>query len=269
MKVLMVGDLGFADLAACTFWLEAGQPLTTYSMKGHATQAATNMSLYFYASSHSGSGGSYLLDNVSMQVTPADSIEQTLCVDPNAPSPPGGAAGPNLLTNGDLGSGALTPWVADGPVTWQINPTGNVLEFIRTASPNPPSVPPAVMLQATNQSMANDQILTATFMIGNSSPVRKRVLLLVHDLAFGDLVACTWWLNPGQPLSPYAMKLYASAAWTNAAVAIYPSTTGPHQWIRIDDITLQQTPGATTVGSECLEGSLAVGPAPGKPRSLR
>jgi len=210
VKVLIVGDPGFGDLTACVFWLAANQPLTTYAMKGHTTRAATNMALYFYASSVHATGGSYQLDNVSLQYTPAESAERTDCIDPNAPAPPGGAASANLLVNGDFQTGLADPWQFLGPITWQI--TGGVFEFIRTASPNPPAVPPAVMLQSTGQAMTANQIMTVTLRLGNSSPVRKRALLLVNDLNFGDFFACTWWVEPGQALSPFAMKFYASAA---------------------------------------------------------
>ena len=51
MKVLLVSDAGFSDLAACTFWLPPNAPLRTYQMKAYTTQAWTNAAVYFYASS--------------------------------------------------------------------------------------------------------------------------------------------------------------------------------------------------------------------------
>ncbi len=60
--------------------------------------------------------------------------------------------------------------------------------------------------------MAAGEILTAHLDLGNSSGVRKRVTVLLHDLDFGDLSACTFWLAPGQPLSSYAMRTFATQA---------------------------------------------------------
>ena len=45
--------------------------------------------------------------------------------------------------------------------------------------------------------MAANQILTATFQLGNSSGVRKRVTVILHDSDFCDLSACTFWLAAG------------------------------------------------------------------------
>jgi hypothetical protein len=101
--------------------------------------------------------------------------------------------------------------------------------------------------------MAANQILTASFQLGNSSAVRKRVTILLHDLDFSDLSACTFWLPPGQALSTYSMRMFATKAWTNATLSVYAATTGTDQYTRLDNMTLQRTPGATALGAECIE----------------
>jgi hypothetical protein len=113
--------------------------------------------------------------------------------------------------------------------------------------------PAGVLLQATGQTMSANQILTATFELGNSSLVRKRVTVILHDNDFSDLSACTFWLEPGQPLSPYVMQTFATQSWLNATVSVYPATTGVEPWIRLDNVTFQRTPSAATTGTACIE----------------
>ncbi len=111
-------------------------------------------------------------------------------------------------------------------------------------------------------------ILTATFQLGNSSAVRKRVTVIVHDYDFSDLSACTFWLAPGQPLSDYIYRTFATEAWTDATVSVYPATVGAEQWIRLDNATFRRTPGTPTVGTECIEpGGGAIAAMPGRARA--
>ena len=247
ISVLII-DADFSDLSVCTFYLAPSVPLRTYQMRTHSTKAWTNASIYFYAASGGTSGGRYLLDNVSLQYDPTGSVTRTDCVDPTAPTPPGGAAGPTLLANGDFGTGTLTPWGLFGDLTSQI--VGGVFEFIR---PGTPGQPAGVILQNTGAAMSVNQILTASFDLGNSSTVRKRVTVLLHDGDFSDLTACTFWLPPGQALSTYTMRSFATKAWANATISVYAATTGPEQWMRLDNVTLQRTPGTAALGTECLE----------------
>jgi len=126
-----------------------------------------------------------------------------------------------------------------------------VLEFIK-----PTALQTAgVVLQLTGQALPRHQILTATFDLGNSSPVRKRVTVILHDSDFSDLSACTFWLAPNQPLSTYTYRKATTRAWTNATLSVYPATVGAEQWIRLDNATLRTTPGTVIGGTECVEPS--------------
>ena len=85
--------------------------------------------------------------------------------------------------------------------------------------------------------------------------VRQRVMVLLHKEDFSDLHACTFWLPAGQALSTYTMRTYATIAWSNATIAVYPSSVGSapsYQWLRLDDVTLARTPGPV-LGTECVE----------------
>ena len=217
-------------------------------MRTHTTQAWANAALYFYAASAGNDGGGvYQVDNVAMAYDPEEASDRTDCVDPTTPAAPGGADGPNLLGNGDFEAGGLAPWTTFSFINWQI--TNGVFEFVKPVN-TPPS---GVVLQATGQSLPAGQIVTASFELGNTSNVRKRVTAILNDSDFSDLSACTFWLPPGQPLSTYVYRTFTTKPWTNAMLSIYPSTHGVESWIQLDNVTLQQTPSATIVGTECLE----------------
>jgi hypothetical protein len=244
---VLILDADFSDLHVCTFWLEANAPMRTYRMRTHTIEAWTNTALYFYAASAGMNGGYYEIDNVSMAYVPEQADDRTDCVDPTTPAPPGGASGSNLLTNGDFNTGTLNPWFTFGTITTQI--TGGVLEFLKATS----TAPAGVVAQPTGQTMTAGDIITATFQLGNSSAVRKRVTVILHDSNFSDLAACTFWLLPGQSLSDYVVRTWATKAWADAMVSIYPATVGTHQWILADNVTLQRTPAASTFGTDCVE----------------
>jgi hypothetical protein len=90
------------------------------------------------------------------------------------------------------------------------------------------------------------------------------VTVLLHDLDFSDLTACTFWLEPGQPLSQYSMVGYTTEPWTNATVSVYAATAGNDTWMRLDNVSLKKTPSAKTVGTGCFEpGSNQPAAAPG------
>ncbi len=250
---VLIHDADFSDLHVCTLWLAPNAPMRTYTMRTHTTKAWANATISFYAASAGSDGGFYRVDNVSLMYAPAEAADRTDCVDPTAPAPPGGAASANLIANGDFAAG-LTPWGLFGQIVTQI--ASGVFEFYR-----PAGTPAGVVLQGTGQAMVSGQILTASFDLGNSSTVRKRVTVLLHDGDFSDLVACTFWLPPSSPLGTFAMRAYATKAWANATLSVYPATVGPDQWIRLDNVVLQRTPASATVGVECFEPG-ATPPAP-------
>ncbi len=250
---VLILDADFSDLHVCTFWLEPNAPMRTYRMRTHTTEVWANTAIYFYAASAGQNGGYYEIDNVSMAHVPEQADDRTDCVDPTAPTPPGGASGPNLLQNADFNTGTLTPWFTFGTITTQI--TGGVLQFVKATS----TLPAGVVAQATGQPAAAGEILTATFQLGNSSSLRKRVTVILHDQDFSDLAACTFWLVPGLPLSDFVVRSWTTEAWTSAMLSIYPATVGAQQWILADNVTFQRTPSSATVGTDCLEpGAAAV-----------
>ena len=246
---VLVLNADFSDLSVCTFYLLPNAPIRTYRMRTHPTQAWSNAAIYFYAANGGTSGGNYQVDNVSLRVDPAASTTRTDCVDPVAPAAVANLApSASLLTNGNFGTGSVVPWDTPYDITWQIN--GGVFEFIRPGTPN---VPAGVVLQHTFQAVPANQLMTAAFKLGNSSGVRKRVTVLLHDFDFSDLSACTFWLPPGQELRSYTMRSYATEAWSDATLSVYAASTGLDQWMRLDDAAMYKTPATSMVGTECVE----------------
>ena len=263
---VLIGDIDFSDQHVCTFWMDPGQVAQTYRMRTHTTRPVGQLTLSFYAATiNSASNTSvYQLDNVSMMLKPTHSTFKTECEDPLRPTV-GGTTSGNLVVNGDFASG-LAFWTPFGQIAHN-SAVGGVFEFFKLAG-----APAGVNLQSTGQPMAIDQRMIATFQIGNSSGVRQRLTVLLHEAPdFSDLTACTFWIPPGLALQTYAVRGYASKAWTNATVAFYPATVGSaptHQWLRLDNVSLTRI-AAGNVGTECFEpGSPVVSAQPALERSL-
>lgn len=245
---VLIHDSDFSDLFVCSFYLEPGAALTTYRMRTHTTKTWANATISFYAANTGNEGnGFYRLDNVSLQYKPGTQSDiRTDCIDPTAPGA-GGTSSGNLLTNGDFSTG-IPPWGTFGMIQFQL--VAGVFEFFKLAGS-----PSGVVLQGTGQAMTNDQKMTATFQLGNSSGLRHRAVILLHDGDFSDLSACAFWVPPGLPLSSFAMRTYATKAWTNATMSVYPAPVGTvptHQWLRLDNASLARTTSATQ-GTECFE----------------
>ena len=242
----LIHDGDFSDLSVCTFFLDAGAPMRTYGLRTHTTQPWADATLSLYAATDDGTP-SYQVDNVSLSFTPAASDTGTDCNDPTTPVS-GGSPGANLLVNGDWSAG-FSGWTFFGQIIGQVS--GGVFEFYR-----PAGNPAGVALQPTGQAMTDDTTLTASFKLGNTSSIRRRVTVLLHDLDFSDLSACTFWLPPGTPLSSYTMRTFTTKAWTNATVSFYGATVSTEPWVQLDDVEFRRTPGAGPIGTACGEPDL-------------
>ena len=260
---VILGDYDFSDLFVCTFWLEPGAPLRTYEMYTHTNELWDNPTIRFYAATAGSQGGSYRLDNVSLHWVPNGLAARTACVDPFAPAPPGGPSSQTLLINGAF-SGGLGPWVLFGQIAAQL--VSGVLEFRQGVG-----TPAGAVLQPTTQPIASRQLLMATFLLGNSSAIRQRVTVLLHDLDFSDMSACTFWLAPGAPLARYNMHTYTTKAWDNATVSFYPANPGSAPWLQLDDVAFHLTPSLATNGTDCIEpgGAGAAALAADRPYATR
>ena len=246
---VLVHDADFSDLHVCTFWLPPNLPLSTYSIRTHTTKPWVNATLSFYAASANPAGnttGFFQIDNISLAYAPPENVDRTRCIEPTPPAAPGGPSSTNLLTNGDFSNGTnVAPWSLFGQIQGQV--TSGVFEFIKLAG-----TPAGEILQQTGQALPAGEIITATLQLGNSSGVRKRVTVILHDSNFSDLSACTFWLPAGQALSTFTYRTYTTQAWSNATLSIYPATAGSDQWIRLDNAVLVRSPSTAISGTECL-----------------
>ena len=243
---VVIHDKNFGDLSVCTFWLAPQSPKRVYGMRMHTTQAWTNAVISFYAASTGSNGGFYQVDNVSLVHDPAQDADRTECVDPTVTAAVNQAASANYVFNGNFSSGSVSPWVLHGDIAGQV--LGGVFAFYRSGTGTP-----GVILQQTGQQVSAGKHVTVDLALGNSSNVRKRVTVLIHDADFSDLSACTFWIPPGQGLAPFAIRGFATKAWANATVSVYAVTSGNAAWILLDDVMLRQTPARVTVGTECHE----------------
>jgi len=266
VKVLAV-DLDFSDLHGCSFWLEPNTPLRPYRMLTHTTRPWANSVIGFYASTPDSDGGYYQVDNVTFMHAASGPTDRTICEDPTAPAATSASDGPEMLVNGDFSDG-LFHWAGLHRITYQLN--NGVFEFIwppaeevstMPSLPDPGLAP--VLIQRTQQAVSAGEILTAKADFGNTSNVRKRVLMLIHQWDFSDMTACTFWLEPNTPLRTYTIRGFATTNWTDAAFSAYTATQGPETWVQVDNASLKRTPGRSTAGTECLEFDEDVDVAPG------
>ncbi|MDZ4766905.1 MAG: hypothetical protein SGI73_20390 [Chloroflexota bacterium] len=259
-------DSNFSDLRVCTFWVLPDSPLQTRKMQFRTAQAWTNAQVSIYASSPDGNPGFSLLDNVSLHLDNTVPLDATICTDPLAPPASAGAAGSNLLNNGGFtspitnGNSNWGIFPEDGSVVHQI--ASQIFNYYRTLN----SIA-GVVLQNTQQSVATNTLLEATFQLGNSTPTLQRVTVIVHEASFViDLQVCTFWIPSGTPLATYTMKTFASREWSepfgqDAAISFYASTTAASGWILLDSVTLRALPTLDIPGTSCIKEN-AIGVVP-------
>jgi hypothetical protein len=149
----------------------------------------------------------------------------------------------NLIQNGTFdqlnGSNVPLYWTMYASpnlslLQWQVQ--NGVLRFYRNPLPGQRSE--AVVYQNTNAAFNANSGIRAEFELGNSSNVRKRVTVLVHEGNFTDLHVCTFWLPPNTPLRSYGIRTHTNVAWTNASLSVYASTADGVGHILLDNVGL-------------------------------
>ncbi len=179
----------------------------------------------------------------------------------------------NLITNGDFSNGMAGWSYFDQPTgrgEWQVS-GDEVFEWNLPGD----AATLSVVYQATGLAVRGTP-LGAQFDLGNSSRVRKRVMVLMMDADFSDIEKCQFTLEPGTPLRTHRMRIPTRRPWANAALYFYATTagnaaaTGGH--LQLDNVSLQRMPGAATAAAECIEpsdmGQLEeMAPPPGAPGS--
>jgi hypothetical protein len=251
---VLVHDSNFADLFVCSFWVPPSySTMRTYTMQTHTNLAWSNVTVSVYAAT-AYSSGYVRLDNVSMRQRPGQSVNETRCIDPLAPTYYAGNDGANLVENGSFTS-VLTPWSTYGQISYQLS--SNTLGIRRLAGS-----PPGVVMQTKAVSMYDDSPFELQLQLGNSSPsLRQRATVLIHASNFTDIQACTFWIEPNTPLSTYIMRTHTTQSWSDVTVSIYPTTVTTTGYILVDNAVLHHRPGMGLQGTGCFEpGSIAASP---------
>ena len=154
---------------------------------------------------------------------------------------------PNLLNNPSfssaLGNGNGN-WGVFGQIVSQVN--GGVFEFYRNGAS-------AGVLQRTGAAIPSGGVLHASFQLGNSSSVRKRAAILLHDSDFSDLAFCTFWIPPNAPMRTFTIATHTTEAWTNATFSLYASTNDGLPWLRFDNASLQYFPTFNRAETLCID----------------
>jgi hypothetical protein len=170
-------------------------------------------------------------------------------------------AGSNqLIQNGQFSSG-----IGSGTGNWGVYgaPTINaivyrrvsgIFEFYRNSGTTQ-----AVVLQNTQTQLVNGTPLVARLDLGNTSNLRKRIVVLLHDSDFSDSLTCSFWLEPNSPLRTYRMRGQITEAWAAATMSVYASTADSAGYIQLDNVELYQVPGLPTNETLCIEPSVPTG----------
>jgi hypothetical protein len=171
---------------------------------------------------------------------------------PPAPPPP---TNPNLVTNGDFSNG-LTDWqLFSTPTPSDIVSAvaGGILHFYR-AEPSAGAVNQAVVFQSRSVAFGSDEPMLAQFDLGNSSSVRKRISIVLHNGQFNDLSVCTFWLAPHAPLRTYRMQMHTTQSWPGATIGFYAASTGSHGgYYLVDNVSLHAAPTQSAARTDCVD----------------
>lgn len=152
----------------------------------------------------------------------------------------------NLVINGTFSNG-LNNWIPYGNIVYQLSPAPeSAFQFYRTGAS-------AVVYQNTGVALPANQPIWAQVYIGNSSGVRKRVSILLHDANFSDSQFCGFWIPPFTPLRPYTIRTHTGQAWSNATISIYAATGDTNPWLRVDNVRLESWPFANFQETICID----------------
>ena len=266
---VLIHDFDFSDLAVCTFWLAPHAALATYTMRAFTTKVWDNATISFYAATAGDDGGFYQVDNVTLQSTPGQLTDRIDCVDPTVPTSTSGVSTGNLLTNFNFGTGTTEGWTLFGQIVGQMGsfpappPWQFPIWYLRAYRPAATPDPAGVLLQPTSTTVLAGDRVTATIALGNGSSTRKRVTLIVHDLDFTDLVACSFWA----PSSWRRFQLtgVATRPWANLTFSLYAATPGDETGVLLLNASVLKGDDPTVTGTQCRDIGAVSFPSGGEP----
>jgi hypothetical protein len=244
----------WSDLQACTFMINAYQPLAIYEMEVFTQRTWTNATISFYSSRDYGRGWTQL-DDVTLRTDTTLSSQRVRCIDPYRAAGGLGTDSANYISNGTFASGT-TNWSFSGEYMQRVQ--SGVLEmYTKTGGPAANVFQDIGFQYLTG---GDSDIGEVTFNMGNSSSNRKRVSVLLHEGSFVLIYFCTFWVEPNSALAEYRVRVAPDTHLGSnylKNIAFYVSPFDNLGWIRLDDITLRERPGLSVAGTEChYPGSL-------------
>lgn len=239
---VLIHDADFSDLQVCTFWLPPFASMLPYTMRARTTKAWTAAYLSVYAASVDMLG--YIrLDNVVLRQSSLPDSTISQCIDPRSPEPQPGNDSANLIRNSEFNAG-MNFWLTYGDIGWRLN--SGRFEFYRL-----PGLVNAEIFQNTGVSLPGGSPLDVSFELGNSSSVRKRVQVVLHDADWSDVLVCAYWLPPNSPLTTYQMRTFTTKAWSDASISVYSPLADGLGWLQVDNLALYHRPGMAVNGTLC------------------
>lgn len=261
VTVLIYEGSQWWDIIMCSFWLEPWSQPALYRVRGNTThpQGWGLPSIGFYVSTVDRGSPSYLaIDSVSLYRVSGLNPFTTTCTDPLAPNPPGGADGANLIRNGNFSSG-MQYWATYAVPSNGIghnSAAGGMFQFYRVRGSSQ-----AVVMQNTGSPIPDNTPLELTFSLGNSSALRKRVVVVMHDADWSDQIACSFYMFPNKPLNTFTMRGITTEAWSSAMVSVYASDADSTGWLQLDNVSMRTRPSLDVNGTVCEQSTTSVSEA--------
>jgi subtilisin-like proprotein convertase family protein len=143
---------------------------------------------------------------------------------------------PNLLTNGNFGSGE-SGWQEFGGGAGSVS--GGVYQFQRTAASSAFTV-----FQTILPDFPPETPYELRFDMGNTDSERKRITVVMWDVNFSRQRACSFWLAPNQPMRTYQIisDVLQGHTWSSVTVHFYASSvrTNTNGFYQLDNVVLRR-----------------------------
>lgn len=153
----------------------------------------------------------------------------------------------SLIKNGDF-SGGLTNWFTWDAISYQLS--GGRFDFYRHVGGHS-----AAVLQPLGIAMPTNRYLELSLQLGNSSGLRKRAVVILHDNDWSDQAVCSFWIPPNTPLRTYYMRTQSTEPWFQAQLSVYAATADGVGWLQMDNAVLNYRPDLSTDVTLCFDPS--------------
>jgi hypothetical protein len=123
----------------------------------------------------------------------------------------------NVVTNGDFSGGTS----GSGPTGWSVYSSGAALVWDVTSGFNfyrPSGSNQGVIEQGTGLAIPAGAPVEATFTLGNTDTVTKRVSVIIRSSGWDDLAICNFCLPASQAPASYAMRTHTTVAWHHSTL---------------------------------------------------